>query len=238
MRKKHLYEYPRKTWSLERNVRPGSIRWVCAAKLFIFKWNCQIGPWPKSIPFFALSRTLDTRIPGSGILYSSFGNLSYSMKLLFPLRNPTKLKMEYFGANTIGICNSILCAIDCSRYSGSSEYPPFAILMQLADLYSHFSKGIFSYGSLKLSLNPRHSRGFSLYKKNGVTSFLSRHHGADNRTWTCMSLRSLEPESNASANSAISAYLFFLGISSAWLLYRNRICLSTPNSKKLSSFLS
>lgn len=137
----------------------------------------------KKYPFFWLSDvSLTPEFPVPIFLYSSFGNLSYSMKLLFPLRNPTKLKMEYFGANTIGICNSILCAIDCSRYSGSSEYPPFAILMQLADLYSHFSKGIFSYGSLKLSLNPRHSRGFSLYKKNGVTSFLSRHHGADNRT--------------------------------------------------------
>ena len=33
--------------------------------------------------------------------------------------------------------------------------------------------------------------------------------GADNRNRTCMNLRSLEPESNASASSAISAYLVF-----------------------------
>ena len=30
-------------------------------------------------------------------------------------------------------------------------------------------------------------------------------HGAGNRTWTCMKLPSLEPESSASANSAIPA---------------------------------
>ena len=34
----------------------------------------------------------------------------------------------------------------------------------------------------------------------------TRPYGADNRTWTCMSVNSLEPESSASANSAISAF--------------------------------
>ena len=37
-------------------------------------------------------------------MYFSSGNLSYSIRLLFPFRNPTKLETEYFGGISKSIC--------------------------------------------------------------------------------------------------------------------------------------
>ena len=44
---------------------------------------------------------------------------------------------------------------------------------------------------------------------HNIKSVMNTRYGAGNRTWTCTALRPLEPESNASANSAIPAYHIF-----------------------------